>query len=116
MNELEDIDFNQFYWNTEIIEELSLNDRKYVVVGDICFSVLHMIYANKDLMETANLKMPYDTVRNGEWTFDTFYSMTRNLYQDDGDGIKNNTDIFGFAGCLGCCHSPGSRHLRGYLE
>ena len=100
MNELENIDFDQPYWNGPIIEELAICDRKYVAVGDICWSVLHMIYTNKDLMETANLKMPYDQVRNGEWTFTEFYKLTSNLYLDDGDGQKNNKDVFGFAGGL----------------
>ena len=100
MNELEDIDFSQPYWNGPIIEELSIDDRSYVAVGDICWSVLHMIYTNKDLMATANIKMPYDKVRNGEWTFDELVALTTNLYIDDGDGQRNNTDTYGFAGPL----------------
>ncbi len=100
LNELDNVDFNQPYWNGPIIEELSISDHKYVAVGDICWSVLHMIYTNKDLMATANLKMPYDKVRNGEWTFAEFFSITSNLYQDNGDGIKNPEDTFGFAGAL----------------
>ena len=100
MNELENLDFSQPYWNGPIIDELAIADHRYVAVGDICWSVLHMIYTNKDLMENANLKMPYDKVRNGEWTFNEFYTLTSNLYQDDGDGQKNNKDLFGFAGGL----------------
>ncbi len=96
MNELEDIDFSQPYWNGDIIEELTLNDHAYVAVGDLCWSVLHMIYTNKDLMATANIKMPYDKVRNGEWTFDELIAMTTNLYVDDGDGLRNNRDTYGF--------------------
>ena len=98
MNELDALDFSQFYWNGDIIEELSINDHVYVAVGDICQSELHMIYTNKDLMSTANIKMPYDQVRNGEWTFDTMSAMTADLYIDDGDGQRNNKDIYGFAG------------------
>jgi hypothetical protein len=59
-----------------------------------------MIYTNKDLMATANLKMPYDMVRNGQWTFAEFFNITSNLYQDNGDGTKNPEDTFGFAGGL----------------
>jgi hypothetical protein len=100
MNELDNLDFDQPYWNGPIIEELSIADHKYVAVGDICWSVLHMIYTNKDLMANANLKMPYDMVRNGQWTFAEFFNITSNLYQDNGDGTKNPEDIFGFAGGL----------------
>ena len=98
MNELDALDFSQFYWNGDTIEELSINDHVYVAVGDICQSEIHMIYTNKDLMATANIKMPYDQVRNGEWTFDALTAMTANLYVDDGDGQQNNKDIYGFAG------------------
>ena len=98
MNELDALDFSQFYWNGDIIEELSIHDRVYVAVGDICKSELHMIYTNKDLMATANIKMPYEQVRNGEWTFDAMTAMTADLYVDDGDGQRNNKDIYGFAG------------------
>jgi hypothetical protein len=100
LNELDNLDFDQPYWNGPIIEELSIADHKYVAVGDICWSVLHMIYTNKDLMANANLKMPYDMVRNGQWTFAEFFNITSNLYQDNGDGTKNPEDIFGFAGGL----------------
>ena len=96
LNELDDLDFSQPYWNGDIIEELTINDKAFVAVGDLCWSVLHMIYTNKDLMETAGLKMPYDKVRNGEWTIDQLIAMTANLYMDDGDGLRNNTDTYGF--------------------
>ncbi len=98
MKELDALDFSQFYWNGEIIEELCIDDRAFVAVGDICHSEIHMIYTNKDLMTAANIQMPYDRVRNGEWTFDELAAMTANLYIDDGDGLRNDKDIYGFAG------------------
>ena len=100
LNELDNLDFSQFYWNGPIIDELSLDGHRYVAVGDICWSVLHMIYTNKDLMATANIKMPYDQVRNGTWTFDALSALTTNLYVDNGDGQRNADDTYGFAGAL----------------
>ena len=98
MKELDYIDFSKPYWNSKIIEELTIDDHAFVAVGDICKSEIHMIYTNKDMLATANLKMPYDQVRNGEWTFDSLISMSSNLYVDNGDGLRNNQDTYGFVG------------------
>lgn len=98
MTELEDIDFSQPYWNGPVIEELSIDNKRFVAVGDICWSVLHMIYTNKDLMADHNMAMPYDKVRNGEWTFSELSAMTADVHVDDGDGLRNNKDVYGFLG------------------
>ena len=98
MYELEDVDFDQFYWNRDSIEQLSIDDKAYVAVGDICWSMIHMIYTNKDLMDTAGVAMPYDKVRNGQWIFDELVKLTANLYQDNGNGVRDNEDVYGFAG------------------
>jgi hypothetical protein len=39
----------------------------------------------------------YDMVKSGEWTIDAFAELIRPMYQDvNGDGKKDNTDIYGF--------------------
>jgi hypothetical protein len=38
----------------------------------------------------------YQTVRDGKWTYEKLYSMTKDLYRDlDGDGARNYADQFG---------------------
>jgi hypothetical protein len=49
--------------------------------------------------------VPYNEVRNGTWTLDKFISMTAGLYQDDGDGQRNNKDVYGFSAAWAGIHS-----------
>ena len=109
--ELEGLDLDKPYWNRETMDMLAVGDHAYVGTGDICFQVLYMIYTNKDMLRDVSRKMPYDAVRNGQWTLDMLISLTADLYADDGDGLRNNTDVFGFAAdwnCFGQSLAPSS--------
>ena len=92
------IDMDQPYWNRQVIESLMIGDHAYIATGDICYYSMHPIYCNKDLLKEAGREIPYDKVRNGTWTLDEYLALTADLYVDNGDGKKNNADIFGFAG------------------
>lgn len=94
---LPDFDVEQPYWNADVMERLSINDHAFIGLGDLCEYSINMIYCNKDLLKDAGIAIPYDTVRNGEWTLDEFFSLTAGLYVDDGDGQRNNKDTYGFA-------------------
>jgi hypothetical protein len=63
---------------------------------------LFAIYCNKNMLQDAGRKMPYDEVRNGEWTLDMLAALSTDLYQDDGDGIRNSADIYGFSSSWDC--------------
>ena len=95
--DLPDFDVEKPYWNKDVMERLSINDHAYIGLGDLCQYTINMIYCNKNLLQEAKLDVPYEQVRNGEWTLDTFFSMTSGLYADDGDGKRNNMDTYGFA-------------------
>ena len=99
LRELTAMDLDKPYWNREVMEMLSINDKMYIGLGDLCQYSLYMIYCNKDMLGDASVKVPYDQVRNGEWTLDLFTSMTMGRYVDNGDGVRNEKDIYGFAGC-----------------
>ena len=95
--DLPDFDVDQPYWNREVMERLSINGHMFIGLGDFCHYDINMIYCNKDKLTEASLKMPYEEVRNGTWTLDSFFSLTSGLYADDGDGKRNNKDTYGFA-------------------
>ena len=91
-------DFEQKYWNKTVIDSLAINDHAFIALGDLCSYTLNVLYANKTLLERVNREMPYDMVKNGGWTMDEFFAMTKDLYIDnDGDGKRNNNDVYGFA-------------------
>ncbi len=96
--ELEDVDYDKPYWNREVMDMLTLNDHAYIGLGDLCWYSIYMIYCNKDMLTDANMKVPYDDVRNGTWTLDKFTTMSTGLYVDNGNGVRDEHDIYGFAG------------------
>ena len=95
---LENPDYDRDYWNRNVMDMLSINDKAYIGLSDLCWYSLYMIYCNKDMLKDANMKVPYEQVRNGEWTLDQFIASTTGLYVDNGDGQRNGQDIYGFAG------------------
>ena len=97
-NELSNVNLDQPYWNRDVMDMLSINDKMYIGLGDLCWYSLYMIYCNKDMLKDIGMQVPYEQVRNGEWTLDRFISMTTGHYVDNGDGLVNEKDIYGFAG------------------
>lgn len=97
--ELDSLDLTQPYWNKKVIDSLAINDKAYIALGDFCSYTLNILYANKKLLKDAQREMPYDLVRSNSWTQDEFFALTSGLYADkDGDGKRNNNDVYGFAG------------------
>lgn len=96
-NDLPDFSIDQPYWNQSVMDSLSYNDHYYIGMGDICRYTIYMLYCNKNLMQDAGISVPYEDVRNGTWTLDNMVGLTTDLYVDNGDGERNNQDIYGFA-------------------
>ena len=94
---LPDFDPEQPYWNGKVMEQLSINGHAFIGLGDICNYKLNIMYCNKDLLNQVGRSVPYDKVRDGTWTLDEFLVITSELYTDNGDGIRNNADTYGFA-------------------
>lgn len=95
--ELDDyIDFDQPYWNRDVIESLMIGDRAYLAQGDLSCYTLYPIYCNKDLLRQVGREIPYDQVRNGTWTLDQYLALTTDLYADNGNGVVDNQDTFGY--------------------
>lgn len=104
LNEL--IDITNPWWDTEAIESISIANKVYFVMGDAILSdgdhsylTLYNknLYAeNGTLTDMGNI---YDIVRDGKFTFDTFYTMSKAVAQPDTDGG------WSFNSTYGCCAS-----------
>ncbi len=94
---LDELDLDKAYWNADVMEQLSINGKAYIGLGDLCRYQLNILYCNKGLIQDMSRKVPYDHVRNGTWTFDEFAALTANVYRDDGNGKKDNLDTYGYA-------------------
>ena len=89
------------WWPRALTDKCIINDKLYYCSGDISTNLLWMMtatYYNKELYEEYFLgeKTPMDLVQSNEWTMEKFFSMTKDIYTDDGNGQKDEFDFYGF--------------------
>ena len=99
-NDLEYNDFTKPWWSENVANELTINDKAYMMTGDISLSLwqeMFCFYFNKRLADEYKLDDIYGLVKSGDWTLDKLSELTKNTYQDlDGDGEKSEKDRYGF--------------------
>ena len=93
------LDLSNPWWDQTSVRELSIAHKLFTVTGDIslygAFGTV-VIYFNKQMIEDFGLDNPYELVRNGTWTWDVVYDMTRAVVMDlDGSGIITPFDQIG---------------------
>lgn len=87
-------------WDQNILADLATYGRNYFASGDISYvddATANVVFFSKATVDALKMESPYALVRNGEWTFDTYYSMIKAAGADlDGDGIYSaQTDRVG---------------------
>ncbi len=99
LNEIEYLDFSQPWWPESIQNEMTFNGSLYFMTGDICMTTISKalcMYFNKNIAESRNIGSLYDTVNTGKWTFDTYLSVTKDIYEDlDGNSQADDNDLYG---------------------
>ena len=98
------MDFSKPWFPQASIEGLTINDRMYLTVADLCLSfssVSYCMYFNKQMIEDYNLPDIYELVDSGEWTVDKLYDITKDMYRDlNGNSTADIDDQYGFASAL----------------
>ena len=98
------MDFSKPWFPQASIEGLTINDRMYLTVSDLCLSfssVSYCMYFNKQMIENYNLPDIYELVDKGEWTVDKLYDITKDMYRDlNGNSTADIDDQYGFASAL----------------
>ena len=84
------INFEKTWWSQDIVDELTVNGKLYLLTGDISMTFWDMMtcmFFNKDLAATYNLTELYDLVRGHQWTFDKMLQICKDTYipTDDED-------------------------------
>ena len=94
------LDFTKPWWNQNCPRDLSIGHKLFVMQGDLLImdnDAMEAMIFNKALLRNAALEDPYAIVKNGEWTFEKLYEMSKGVSKDlNGDGkmyIKD--DLFG---------------------
>ncbi|MBP3919500.1 MAG: extracellular solute-binding protein [Clostridia bacterium] len=94
------MDFSKPWFPRATIEGLTINDRMYMTVSDMCLSFVFNTYCmffNKQLAADHDIDDVYAMVNDGAWTLDKLSSITKGMYQDlNGSGTKDTGDLYGF--------------------
>ena len=99
LENLNHCDYDQEWWNRDIMEQLAVGGKNYVINGGFTISdelAKNCMYFHKGLLEEFKLENPYELVTEGKWTFDKMMDMTDGVNADlDGDGKWSNADRYG---------------------
>ena len=101
MRDVSSIHLDRPWWFKDIVDGCTLNNRLYVLSGDISMETLShamCLFFNKRIFDELGFEYPYEMVKNGEWTFDEFSYLVRKGGKDlNGDGVISAADDqFGF--------------------
>ncbi len=99
---IEHIDLEKPWWDTKLVEGMSIDGRLYFATGDLLTSDNDATFAilfNKKLVTECKIPDLYTLVENDDWTMEKFYEFEQLARQDkDGDGkLTYDTDICGLA-------------------
>ena len=99
INDLQYIDIDKSWWNTELIEDSAINGNPYFLMGDISYSwrdATWVLCFNKRLYNEYGLEEPYKMVRDGKWTIDVLEEHCRDITKDlNGDAKLDKDDQWG---------------------
>lgn len=96
-------DLSQPYWINDVNSKFAIKENIYSVVGEMCTSTITMAYAmfynrtKGEIMKAGLSEELFDVIRDGDWTYDYFYDLVSNVY-DDIDEITGASegDFYGF--------------------
>ena len=100
LNEIPTLDLSNRWWDDEVNRMGSLgSDTMYFVSGAINYlddlSTTVLMF-NRTLCERLDLELPYQLVRDGKWTLDTFHEYVMSSSEDvDGSGDYTTDDLYG---------------------
>lgn len=99
--EIPHINFEKPWWADSNVDDLSMNGRCYLAIGDAALTAVSATYCNfydKDAAKTYGIEGLYDTVREGKWTVDYQTELVERVASDtNGDGKMTAEDYFGLA-------------------
>ncbi len=99
LNSIPYIDLSKPYWDQKANTDLSMNGKMYYTTGEISLADNRSVYTlffSKGMVDRYGLENPYDLVKNGKWTIETFAKMVKSVGADTNqDGIFDKNDIFG---------------------
>lgn len=95
------VDFSRPWWSDSTVDDLTINNRCYLAMGDFALSTISKTYCmfyDKDAMVNYQIEDLYDVVKSGRWTLDFLKNLCETVYTDiNGDGAADELDYYGLA-------------------
>ena len=100
--ETANIDFSKSWWDGQMIEGFTINDRVFFATGDMLTldnDATFVMMFNKTIAKECQIPDLYSMVTNYEWTFDKLFEYEQLAIEDaDGDGkLAYDNGVSGFA-------------------
>lgn len=98
-NTLDHVDFSKPWWDANCAEGYDVAGKLFFMVNDVSVSNLagtRFLYFNKALIENYQLESPYDLVKSDKWTLDKMLEMVKAVNTDNGDGVWDGQDVYGY--------------------
>ncbi|MBQ7898131.1 MAG: hypothetical protein IJ323_06875 [Clostridia bacterium] len=97
--DIPNVDFSKPWWAASTSDELTYDGKCIFAISDFNYSAVACTYClifNKNLANSYDLGNLYEVVESGDWTYDYFYDLIKDVYTDnDGDGEKSAGDFYG---------------------
>lgn len=93
-----DIDYEQEWWDQGMLD-FSLKGHIYLMNGPFNIvddDVTYVMMFNKKLQTEHHIENLYETVQNKQWTLSYFNSLVSDFSSDNGDGVWDDKDTYGF--------------------
>ena len=101
---VEHLDLEKPWWSQYFNEQAEVKGDLYLTTGSLSLSLTRFLFAmfyNKNLAEEYSATYPeltdiYTIVENGDWTYDKFYSIAADIYENvNGDNERDAEDTYG---------------------
>ena len=93
------VDFSKPWWSEKVKDEMTINGKCFMITGNISLALwegMSCVMFNKKLADNYGIGNMYDLVKEGNWTFDKMFDITKDRYQDlDDDSEVSDNDAFG---------------------
>ena len=100
ITDIPNIDLNKPFWSQSLNKCLTIGGQLYFAYGAFNLSVYdytHVLLFNKQTISDLGLDNPYDLVKSGNWTYDTYAEMAKAAVKDlDGNGTMDQNDFWGY--------------------
>ena len=100
-NNVQGINFEKPWWNSDIVYEMNVADHLFFITGDMTMTsveYLFCLFFNKVILTENSLDSPYDLVREGKWTLEKMKEYAQVVSVDlDGNGRMTIKDMYGYS-------------------